>query len=297
MFINMRDGDKMGNKDLTEKILEDYNDIFADIVNVLFFNGQQRVLPEELTNSVVHSQYKADDSKIHEQERDVAKHWKGSNIEFALIGIENQTKIDDKMPLRVFGYEGASYRSQYRNKVIEPVITLILYFGEKHWDSNKKLKDVMTIPEGLEQYVNDIKLNVFEVSWLTEEQISMFRSDFKVVARFFVEKRKNKNYIPDDPTEIVHVDEVLKLLSVMTGDKRYEAILKNEDGGVINMCDVAQRLEDKGRAEGRTEGRIEERAEMAKFFRMVKAGKTNEDLKKEGFSDEQIKEYMDIINV
>ena len=30
----------MGEKDLTEKILEDYNDIFADIVNVLVFKGK-----------------------------------------------------------------------------------------------------------------------------------------------------------------------------------------------------------------------------------------------------------------
>ena len=33
----------MGIKDLTEKILEDYNDIFADIVNVLVFKGKQRI--------------------------------------------------------------------------------------------------------------------------------------------------------------------------------------------------------------------------------------------------------------
>lgn len=50
---------------------------------------------------------------------------------------------------------------------------------------------------------------------------------------------------------IQHVDEVLKLLSVMSGDDRYEKILafSNEKGQVRTMCDVAQRLEDKGRIE------------------------------------------------
>ena len=48
----------MGIKDLTEKILEDYNDIFADIVNVLVFKGKQRIKPEALVNTGVHSQYK-----------------------------------------------------------------------------------------------------------------------------------------------------------------------------------------------------------------------------------------------
>ena len=45
----------------------------------------------------------------------------------------------------------------------------------------------------------------------------------------------------------------------MGGDNRYEKILtfSNEKGQVRTMCDVAQRLEDKGRSEGQIEGRIE----------------------------------------
>ena len=31
----------MGELDITEKIPESYNDVFADIVNVLLFNGEQ----------------------------------------------------------------------------------------------------------------------------------------------------------------------------------------------------------------------------------------------------------------
>ena len=30
----------MGEMDVVEKILESYNDVFADIVNVLLFNGE-----------------------------------------------------------------------------------------------------------------------------------------------------------------------------------------------------------------------------------------------------------------
>ncbi len=66
-------------------------------------------------------------------------------------------------------------------------------------------------------------------------------------------KRKNKDYIPDDKTTINHVDEILKFLSVMTGDNRYEEILSDKEG-VSNMCDVAQRLEDRGIEKGIKEG-------------------------------------------
>lgn len=38
----------MGEKDITEKILADYNDVFADIVNVLLFGGKTIVDDEVL---------------------------------------------------------------------------------------------------------------------------------------------------------------------------------------------------------------------------------------------------------
>ena len=71
-----------------------------------------------------------------------------------------------------------------------------------------------------------------------------------------MQKRKNKDYRPDDSREIKHVDEVLKLLSVMTGDKEYESILysNQESVEVKNMCSIAQRLIREGREEGIQQG-------------------------------------------
>ena len=59
----------MGQKDITEKVLEDYNDVFADIINGLLFGGEQEIKPEDLENTTVHAQYKAEDDKVHELER------------------------------------------------------------------------------------------------------------------------------------------------------------------------------------------------------------------------------------
>ena len=75
----------------------------------------------------------------------------------------------------------------------------------------------------------------------------------KTYINCMLNKRKNKDYIPDDKTTIKHVDEILKFLSVMTGDSRYEEILSDKEG-VSNMCDVAQRLEDRGIEKGIKEG-------------------------------------------
>lgn len=65
----------MGAKDITEKTLEAYNDVFADIVNVLAFQGEQVLHPKELTDALPRSFYKAD-GKIREQERDASKYWR-----------------------------------------------------------------------------------------------------------------------------------------------------------------------------------------------------------------------------
>ena len=165
----------MGEKDITEKILEDYNDIFADIINVLVFNGEKRVKPNALVNASTVSQYKTDDGTLREMERDVIKNWTDDNcrINIAVCGIENQTKVEKLMPLRIFGYEGASYRSQVskiRDKSDEiwnkpvPVVTIILYFGIERWEQPKSLKSLVDIPEGLDPYVNDLRINVFEIS-------------------------------------------------------------------------------------------------------------------------------------
>ena len=159
---------------------------------------------------------------------------------------------------------GANYRSQYKSTQITPVITLVLYFGtEKRWQYPQNLKALMDIPDGLESYVNDYWIHVFEIAWLADEQINMFQSDFRVVARYFSEKRKNKDYVPHDKTILRHIDAVLKLLAVMSGDHRYETILADPEqkGKVKTMDDALTRVINEGHARGLAEGRNEGLAE------------------------------------
>ena len=45
----------MGAKDVVEKTLEEYNDVFADIVNVLLFHGQRIIKEDELDDALPRS--------------------------------------------------------------------------------------------------------------------------------------------------------------------------------------------------------------------------------------------------
>ena len=97
----------MGEKDLAEKTLESCNDVFADIINVLFFGGRRKIKEQELEQAVMGSVCKAD-RKLRGQERDTAKYWRSHSIRISLLGIENETDADGDMPLRIFGYDGSS---------------------------------------------------------------------------------------------------------------------------------------------------------------------------------------------
>lgn len=247
----------MSGKDTSEKILESYNDVFSDIVNVLLFHGRQVLAPDELEDQVPRSYYKTD-GKIREIERDVAKRWKNGNIRVACIGFENQTASDPDMPLRVMGYDGAEYRAQLLPDNVDgnryPVVTLVLYFGyNKPWSGPLSLKKRLNIPEEFEPYVSDYKINLFQIAYLTHEQVDLFQSDFRVVADYFVQKRENGDYVPSTQ-ELTHIQETLQLLSTMTNDHRFEDAYNEDDrhtkGGFHTMCNVLDRIENQGRAEG-----------------------------------------------
>ena len=98
-------------------------------------------------------------------------------------------------------------------------------------------------------YLNDI---VFEIAYLEPDQVEMFQSDFRIVADYFVQMRTNKEYNPSREV-MKHVDAVLKLMSVLTQDDRFEEMQNGAQGEVKTMCEVLDRAINKGRIEGRAE--------------------------------------------
>ena len=248
-------------KDITQKTLEMYNDVFADIINVLLFNGEKVVTEDSLADVLQESILKMD-GRIRAQYRDIAKYWHNSKIKLSMFGLENQTKPEKRMPLRVFGYDGAEYVKQAKKEnskeVIYPVITLVLYFGyNSRWNHPKSLFELLEIDEMIKPYVNDFKMNLFEIAYLEREKIDMFKSDFRILADYLYQMRVNKNYVAGD-TVIEHVDELLMLMSAMTNDYRFEETINEVKGKEnVTMCEVLDRVEAKGMEKGIAKGREE----------------------------------------
>ncbi len=207
------------------------------------------------------------------------------------------------MPLRVIGYDGAEYRAQLLGDNDTgsryPVVTLVLYFGhEKPWSGPLSLKERLNVPKEFEPYVDDYKINLFQIAYLTREQVNLFQSDFKVVADYFVQKRENGDYVPSSQ-DLTHVQETLQLLSIMTNDHRFEDAYNtstdDRKGGPRNMCDVLDKVENRGIAKGKIEGEMEGKAQvttlMKKLFeqnRIDDAKKASEDA---AYCDRLLKEF------
>ena len=104
--------------------------------------------------------------------------------------------------------------------------------------------------EGLKPFVNDYRVNVFEIPRLTAEQVGQFKSDFRIVADYFVQMGRDEDYVPPRQT-IEHVDAVLKLMSALTRDHRFEETQSEfRKGEAVTMLSVLDKVEARGRVEG-----------------------------------------------
>jgi len=281
----------MGTKDTTQKRLEDFEDIFADISNVLLYDGEDVIKENELETVTAKDTYTVE-HQIHEVERDVAKRWRHHSLHISLIGLENQTDPDYKMPLRVICYDGASYRAQLNAedpKKTYPVITLVLYMGtEKHWTAPKQLTDCFKYDERLSKFISNYKINVVELAWLSDEQIMKFKTEFRNFVELLRDTRLGRK--PQySPIQLKHVHELLQLMRIMSGNDEYEQLLKQTTnnlkqnklkGDELTMKKIVSLGFDEARAEARAAGLAEGEAQekFATAKRMLALGKSLQDI-------------------
>ena len=82
----------------------------------------------------------------------------------------------------------------------------------------KKLRDTFAKKCNVAKYANNYKLNVFEIAYLTEEQIKIFQSDFGIISDYFVKRRKGYKTI-ENHKPIKHVDEMLKFMRIFAEEE------------------------------------------------------------------------------
>ena len=134
------------------------------------------------------------------------------------------------------------------------------------------------------------------------EEVDLFQSDFRVVADYFVQKQENGDYEPS-LQDLAHVQETLQLLSVMTNDHRFEEVYNEasdaQKGEMRNMCEILDKIEnrgiEKGIEKGKAEGNAEGKSQMADLMKRLLDENRIEDAKRAAedlaYCDELMKQY------
>lgn len=164
---------------------------FADFFNAVLFDGKQVIKPKELEDLDTEESSVLEHKEYAESigaSRDTVKIRKKSTVygvEFVILGMEGQEHIHYAMPMRVMGYDYAAYQKQYvdnaakyktakslteeeylskmkKDDRLVPVITVVVYYGEKPWDGAVSLHGMLHISEEMKPFVNDYRMHLVE---------------------------------------------------------------------------------------------------------------------------------------
>ena len=255
----------MAEKDITEKLLTDIDEVFADIYNSLCFNGENIIKPDDLSNASVTTAFISNDV-TRGLISDVSKIYKNSNLTLALLNIENQSTEDSDMPFRIIGYEGAKYNSQLISGSDERlgVATLVLNFNtKKRWSTPKSIKESLKnkYPIELDEYINDYKINVIDVAFMDKEDIEKLNSDFKAVAKYYYLKRNNiEDFEELGECNLKYPVQTFATMKALTGDSRFETayndyVETHKDDKGVTMEKILDTIEARGEARGEAKGK------------------------------------------
>lgn len=274
----------MGKADVYESDYLENEEIFADLVNGVLYQGEQIVKPCELEEqdgelrSILGNGAK-------KTLRDKVKLWRGTAI--AVLVVENQTKVDYRMVTRAMLTESMAYDKQWKklrdkNRAREkrqgdefisgmrkedkfiPVITIVVYYGrEKPWDGAKTLYELLDV-EGNEErilpFVSNYHLNLFD--YHDYEDFGQFHSELQPVfefLRYAENKESMKARLEQHREQYENLSSQAKiLLTELTNIKEIPGVGEEEfKKGDFSMCKAFEDMREEGFIEGEKIGRTE----------------------------------------
>ena len=167
------------------------NEQFADLFNAVLFGGKQVISPEELEDvdteesSILEHRAYAESLQASRDNLKIRKRSNQYGIEFVLLGNESQKHIHYAMPMRIMGYDYATYKKQYDSNAQKyakrdgldedeylskmkstdkfiPVVSIVVYYGDKPWNGATTLHEMLNIPAEMKKCVNDYKIPLVE---------------------------------------------------------------------------------------------------------------------------------------
>ena len=268
---------------------------FADLFNAVLFQGRQLIKADELedvdteeSTVLEHKEY----AESIKASRDVIKIQKKSSVfgvQFVLLGLENQEHIHYAMPMRVMGYDYGTYKKQYDSNAKKyktadgmdedeflsrmkktdkffPVITIVVYYGEKPWDGAKTLHEMLNIPDEIKPYVNDYKMLLVEARENNLQLHNINNKDLFYLLKIILDKNISKSEAKDKVIEYSRQNKtdrtVVMTVAGATNTKiDYNALGKGDEAMCTLFEEIAKESRAEGEAKGKAEGRVEGKLE------------------------------------
>ena len=313
----------MAEKDKSQKVLEEYTDVFADIFNALVYKGEQVLDPGKLKQIEGESISSPDGVGLKQLNRDIFMEYADSDTRYLVLGIDDQDDVDNTMPLRGMGMDYASYEKQvrqimaqnkeakkdpggrkiYGHQKLIPVVTLILYFGDSNWNGPKSLKDMLKMPNedqfpGIGNYIQDYGMNLIVLKNLSEEEEKRFQSDFKYLVKYLRNRKEPDKVVKvyrEEFGSIVHQKETMRAMAALTKDERYLAVEeeqeeKNMSCPVLDYVD--KQAEERGVVIGEARGEVRGIIQMCQEFGASWEETLKKVMKRCKLEDKLAREYM-----
>lgn len=243
----------MAQKDLCEKLLEDYNDVFSDIFNVLLFK-KNMIQEDLLLAGPTESIYKADQGYFRKQRRDIFKYYANKTpVLICSLGVEN------------FSFDIAFLDDEVINSFTSDFKLIARFFksrrlGNKDFLTYEKIHHLGEFLDLISVFTNDKQYRKIKKELLELQEKGRDVTMCYIVEEF-MEKGRNEGR-----------QEGLKL-----GRKQ-----GRKEGWKLGRSEGLKL----GRSEGRNLGRQESRLEV--LHSMFSEGLSVATIKKLGFTDDEI---------
>lgn len=284
----------MGKVDIATKQYMSHRDVIADVFNFYIYDGRQVIKPEKLQKidtAEVALPYGNDAEIAVQKLRDNIMLWTmamDDKAAYAVLGIENQDKIHYAMAVKNMLYDALQYAKQveeakrsYRNGLnkkriklnseeflsglkkadrLMPVITLVVYFGDKDWDGAKSIHEMLSVDDDeLLSYVPNYKINLIEPAKISDEDYDKFKTDVGSVLQFIKHQSDEDGSWIKGKTRFKHVEkEAVELINLIIGSK----ITGEEKEEVVDMCRAWENSINNAMREGMREGELKGKIEI-----------------------------------
>ncbi|MBO5473030.1 MAG: Rpn family recombination-promoting nuclease/putative transposase [Lachnospiraceae bacterium] len=288
----------MGKKDITLKSYLSDTRRYADLWNGCMFQGRQIIEPASLTavNTVFD---KADEQPVIERIADLSMKQAADGSFYVLWMVENQTYVDYSMPVRVMLQEALAYDRQVKEirkknsvrtdcgaahctrnflsgmraeDLLNPVVTLVVYWGDETWQGGRSLHDIMNfgkdkeLADALKELIPRYPIHFVNLSEM--RNCEHFQTELKTLFELFGRRQDKTAFMEylQSHEECRNIDrETSQVLRILIRSEELDHYGKRETGEKLDMCRAITELiadgKEAGRVEGKAEGRMEGKAE------------------------------------